>query len=679
MVLPSAVFTVGTWRVGVEAYAEELARLKVARVLDIRGNPYAGRQKDLWKGKPLEDALRFKGIAYEYYGDQFGEEPLEKVDQAPDERARIGARLREIIFEPPAPRQAKKRNDPSSSTGAAAAAVCLLGHMHEPQGCHRLRLCELLLQALQGGEADGKAALRVEHLLWADHKSVRHVSHAEVSREAREKLRFFDEEIAEARKERRARDVATSPLPPPPATKDVPWSEFRQGLLEDGNSYRFLLPFDTELFWYPSFLGKAEADALEETVRDRVTFYHPTYVFQSPDGSMSKTLIRRGQARVCAPSCPGTESQETVDLEDWSEKLLHQVERAGGPNCVFNCFVGNDYRDGTVMINWHTDSGPGDDEGLGPNPEIGSMSLGAVRTFCLKSKRKWPDSRGRFLHLDIPLPHGSLLIMGRNSQTHWLHSLPADDHVSASRVNLTFRFYARLGEGHVEGVEHNHEWETAKGSTRVLLHRQAPLRPCFVDLPDDITVGAAAKLVTAVLPGDRPRPNQVRLRVRTGAGKEDWRLLDRDEKVVPSLLRPKNATAATTNSGQPRHPELVAEVDDVKGNGKGGVERREKGKVKGKGGAGTGETSNSSGSSSKGKGKGKDKGKKGYEDSRNEQQSSYYKSPQAQQGKGTGRSTPAAEGKGYASGGGAWGKKDTTASSQNRKGGDDWPALAMGA
>merc|ERR1712187_837915 len=101
-------------------------------------------------------------------------------------------------------------------------------------------------------------------------------------------------------------------------------------------------------------------------------------------------------------------------LETWSEELLRRVEDAA--DCAFNCFVANHYANGRVVINWHSDSGPGDDEGLGPNPNIGSVSLGAERHFSLKSKR---PVHGSIVHIDIPLTHGSLLVMGKNSQTHW--------------------------------------------------------------------------------------------------------------------------------------------------------------------------------------------------------------------------------------------------------------------
>jgi hypothetical protein len=285
---------------------------------------------------------------------------------------------------------------------------------------------------------------------------------------------------------------------PNPADKleVVPWDKFKQSLFQDGHAYHFLLPFNTDLYWYPKWLSTNEADDLERIVQERVTFLHPTYMFQDPAGGFSKTLIKRGQVRICGDDCPGAVASQP--LESWSDNLLRRVEDAAG--CALNCFVANHYAHGQVVINWHSDSGPGDDEGLGPNPHIGSLSLGAQRTFSLKSKRQ---VGGRMLHLDIPLIHGSLLIMGNNSQTHWLHALLHDEACVSERINLTFRFYARESTKHIEGMEHNHEWEAAPGSTRVLLHRNGFGRPVLVDLPDDLVARQLPRYLSTVLPGFR--------------------------------------------------------------------------------------------------------------------------------------------------------------------------------
>jgi len=455
------LYSIGTWRVALHAYLSELSALNIRRLIDVRGNPQAGRQEELKRSKAFERALATVGISYEYWGNCLGEDALESG----------------TTEKPLADLLALATNE----------RLCLLGHLHEPGGCHRLHLCSAL---------SAKGALSVVHLLWKDHAHVKQLPHKDVEEQAAGVIRFFNEhkQLAEAARIARASDDKKPS--PSEVLPTVTWEQFDKSLFTDGQARRILLPFDTELLWYPHWLSRAQADALEEQVRENVTFYHPTYVFQDPNGGFAKTLIKRGQARICGRVCPG--SVGSVPLASWSEDLLHNVEQAA--DTAFNCFVANHYADGRVVINWHSDSGPGDDEGLGPNPRIGSLSLGVVRTFCLKSKRAIPG--GRMVHIDIPLLHGSLLIMGRNSQTHWLHSLPADDTVHKERINLTFRFYARESTKHIEGVEHNHEWETAAESTRVLLYRDelGAGRPVYVDVPNDMTVARLPRHLSTVLP-----------------------------------------------------------------------------------------------------------------------------------------------------------------------------------
>jgi len=289
----------------------------------------------------------------------------------------------------------------------------------------------------------------------------------------------------------------------------VEWQDFKPGYFQDNVARRFLLPFDTELLWYPHWLSWEEANELEKTVRENVTFLHPTYMFQEPGGGFTRTLIKRGQMRICdIDECPGAVA--AAPLEPWSRSLLCAVGDAA--DTALNCFVANHYSNGRVVINWHSDSGPGDDEGLGPNPHIGSISLGADRTFALKSKR---PLGGKMVHLDIPLTHGSLLVMGHNSQTHWLHALLPDENCKHDRINLTFRFYARESTKHIEGMEHNHEWEAAPGSTRVKLHRGRFGRPVLVDIPDDLITEQLTRYLSSVLHGFRGR-TQISIKDRRG-------------------------------------------------------------------------------------------------------------------------------------------------------------------
>jgi len=88
----------------------------------------------------------------------------------------------------------------------------------------------------------------------------------------------------------------------------------------------------------------------------------------------------------------------------------------------------NLYHDGNEGMGWHSD----DEESLGENNTIASLSLGAERKFLFKHKKTKQT-------VSLVLEHGSLLIMKDATQANWLHSLPKSKNVTQPRINLTFR------------------------------------------------------------------------------------------------------------------------------------------------------------------------------------------------------------------------------------------------
>jgi len=105
---------------------------------------------------------------------------------------------------------------------------------------------------------------------------------------------------------------------------------------------------------------------------------------------------------------------------------------------AFNSVLANLYRDGRDTVGWHSD----DEAELGAAPVIASVSLGAARTFVLRSRA----TRTRALALE--LGHGSLLVMAGATQRLYQHALPRRTRVPGERINLTFRHV-------VEGAAHS--------------------------------------------------------------------------------------------------------------------------------------------------------------------------------------------------------------------------------
>ena len=95
----------------------------------------------------------------------------------------------------------------------------------------------------------------------------------------------------------------------------------------------------------------------------------------------------------------------------------------------FNYVLVNRYRDGNDMLGWHAD----DERDLGHSPVIAAVSLGAERTFRIRS-RQGGTSIGRVLE------HGSLLVMWGASQRHYKHCLPRTRKAVGERLSFTFRF-----------------------------------------------------------------------------------------------------------------------------------------------------------------------------------------------------------------------------------------------
>jgi alkylated DNA repair dioxygenase AlkB len=122
----------------------------------------------------------------------------------------------------------------------------------------------------------------------------------------------------------------------------------------------------------------------------------------------------------------GTEHQPLP----WTLTLERVRARVAGLTGVdFNAVLLNLYRDGRDGMGWHAD----DEPELGRNPVIASVSLGATRRFCLRHRRR------RDLRVDVPLAHGSLLLMSGATQHHWVHALPKTAAAVGERINLTFR------------------------------------------------------------------------------------------------------------------------------------------------------------------------------------------------------------------------------------------------
>ncbi|MEO6316726.1 MAG: alpha-ketoglutarate-dependent dioxygenase AlkB [Chitinophagaceae bacterium] len=108
--------------------------------------------------------------------------------------------------------------------------------------------------------------------------------------------------------------------------------------------------------------------------------------------------------------------------------ILQKVEATCGIN--FDSVLLNYYRDGSDSVAWHSDTLPAS----GKHNAIASVTFGETRAFQIRHKFD-----KLIKQLEIPLRHGSFLLMGEQMQDSYEHHIPKTNKLMAPRINLTFR------------------------------------------------------------------------------------------------------------------------------------------------------------------------------------------------------------------------------------------------
>lgn len=187
-------------------------------------------------------------------------------------------------------------------------------------------------------------------------------------------------------------------------------------LFDEGTSrfVDFQLP-NTELRLWEQFFPKAEADKYFKVLKE-------TTPWQQRTRKMYDRVIPDPRLTAYYGGTKGFEW--TTDLLDIKAK----VEAACG--VIFDRVLLNYYRDGNDSVSWHSDTLPAD----GRHHPIGSVTFGETRLFKVRPKDRTVTGQ-----LDIPLTHGSFLLMGETMQDHYEHHIPKTSKKIGGRINLTFR------------------------------------------------------------------------------------------------------------------------------------------------------------------------------------------------------------------------------------------------
>ncbi|MBB6240021.1 alkylated DNA repair dioxygenase AlkB [Pedobacter sp. AK013] len=176
----------------------------------------------------------------------------------------------------------------------------------------------------------------------------------------------------------------------------------------------FNLP-DTELRLWQHFFVKREADN-----------YYNTLLKESPWQQRSRKMYDKVIADPRLTAYYGGENGNAwTPLLLEIKKIMEQITEINFDRVLLNL-----YRDGKDSVAWHSDTLPAD----GKHHHIASVTFGDTRIFKVRHK-----FNKEIRQLDIPLTHGSLLLMGEAMQEYYEHHVPKTTRAIGPRINLTFR------------------------------------------------------------------------------------------------------------------------------------------------------------------------------------------------------------------------------------------------
>lgn len=187
----------------------------------------------------------------------------------------------------------------------------------------------------------------------------------------------------------------------------------------------FELP-DAELFLYENFFSLEESNRLFNSLKENIKWQQDHIKIYDKLLDLPRLTAWYGDNNKTY-----TYSGISMNPHSWNDDLLFIKERIEKESGVtFTSCLLNYYRTGKDSVGWHQDN----EKELGKNPTIASVSFGDTRTFQLKHI-KIKDLK----KIDIPLDHGSFLLMKGTIQHFWKHQIPKTRQNVGPRINLTFR------------------------------------------------------------------------------------------------------------------------------------------------------------------------------------------------------------------------------------------------
>lgn len=179
-----------------------------------------------------------------------------------------------------------------------------------------------------------------------------------------------------------------------------------------------------ELMQYDAFIDKNEADTYYSLLHNT-----PWREYEMPMYDKIVTAPRM-------VAWYGSADEAGSSALPWTPELLslkQKVETETGLS--FNAVLLNLYRNGGDSVAWHSDK----EHRIGKNPNIASLTFGQTRPFRFRHK-----TDKNLPQVEIPLHHGTLLLISGTTNTFWEHHIPKSAKDMLPRINLTFRLVVHL-------------------------------------------------------------------------------------------------------------------------------------------------------------------------------------------------------------------------------------------
>ncbi|MEG1230018.1 MAG: alpha-ketoglutarate-dependent dioxygenase AlkB [Flavobacterium sp.] len=183
----------------------------------------------------------------------------------------------------------------------------------------------------------------------------------------------------------------------------------------------FDLP-DADVMLVDSFFTKEESDGFYNSLMSETPWREYEMPMYDKIVTAPRMISWHQDREENIPS--GNAPEFTADLNEIRKRVEMHT------SLKFNAVLLNLYRNGSDSVSWHSDK----IDRSGSNPIIASITFGETRMFRLRHK-----FRKDVPQLEIPLYHGSFLIMAGKTNSFWEHAVPKTSKEVLPRINLTFR------------------------------------------------------------------------------------------------------------------------------------------------------------------------------------------------------------------------------------------------